>query len=833
MSKVLVCSYHGLGDNILLTAVLRKYKELNPESEITLAGLKRFENSLPQLLSGLDFIKEVKCILPDVWNDFDDIKSGVQAVIDISNNMEGFDKKFVPYCARIDGEDIYLHKILRFAKELGVEIDNLEDLQTEIKVKDEYKKKVSDFLGNYTNPLVVIHNKAGNTPKEFIEDEMSNVLKNLPASATVFEFGRKSFNKSQIIEENDMEFTKALVDKADIIVAIDSVILNMANALRKNIIALFKYTPVHQVMLPQRDAIIIGIDNNVTCISKWKEYKNRLIETFSTKKSYGRVIITGAGHSGGNWLTEIARQSGEFEFTDVVDDRSLFYKKNLPNGYGTKLTTDDVNMTPFLLDRLLNRYDDMKVLFSVRHPFDNCLSKIYRGMPDFEDNEPSVSDRLFYSWDATLNGCVKSMEASYEMLQFLKTKYDDRLLVVKLEDLIENREAQVDRICKFLGVEKNDKMINAFKHTRNRHHKGRYNNELDKTQSNLRDNLDNIYNGFFKNRGKIVEFVNNNTKWMLDGFGYTMNVISPTIYDPMCYWAHMLTFRCDGNCPYCIVDGRGKHVRRNEMSGKEIVDWWNSLEHQRGQRLSLIGGEPTLHKDIVEIVNNLQGYNITITTNCVGKFYEDEDFHKKFKPHPTSILRINTSYHPHAIRPEEYIRIIKLYESAGHHVDQKAFVYTPEVMSKYKDEIETVKKEIPLKSPPFLGFYNDKDGFDAECKPEYLEPNEKYWDQEGAKVLCGINDYDFYRKMCGQEEGSNVKCNHALLALMLDPEGTLFSCHYKMYYNLDPICNINNIRFLRDSDLKCDHFGKCNWCDLPRFYYAHSNLFLNRHFKNE
>ena len=290
-------------------------------------------------------------------------------------------------------------------------------------------------------------------------------------------------------------------------------------------------------------------------------------------------------------------------------------------------------------------------------------------------------------------------------------------------------------------------------------------------------------------------------------------------YHPMSYWAHMITFRCQSGCEYCIVDGRGKHKSREELSGKEILDWWNGLYHPNTQRLSLIGGETTLHPDLIEIVNNLDGYNITITTNCQGKFFEDEKY-KQLKQQPNSTLRINTSYHPHAISPEKYIERVKRMRDCGLYVDQVAFVYTPDI-EKYRKQIEQVREALPeLKSPPFLGFWTEENGYAKDFAPEFLYPNEDYWDQDSAKNMCGIHDYDFYREMCGQEKPKTVWCPHGVFSLIIDPSGDYFGCHFKLYYDLDPICNIKNFRPIQVKDLKCNWSGFTNWCDIPRLEFG-------------
>lgn len=288
-------------------------------------------------------------------------------------------------------------------------------------------------------------------------------------------------------------------------------------------------------------------------------------------------------------------------------------------------------------------------------------------------------------------------------------------------------------------------------------------------------------------------------------------------YRPNVYWAHMVTLRCPGACKYCIIDGRGKcKIKgRLELDGKEILKWWNGLHHFKNQRLSLIGGEPFLHKDILEILANLENYYVTITTNCGGPFFDNNNFANLIKIHPSSSLRINTSYHPHYITAEQYIRIIKKLKEAGHFVDQIAYVKHPEI-HKYQKDIDEVKKHFDLMDVPFLGFWNETKGFNAPYEIQNLYPNTNSNDYEMARSQCGISDYNEYIQMCGKPGGSIVKCTHPTLSLIIGPEGNYYHCHYKLYYDIDPVCNIKNFEPLSGEKETCAHFGKCNWCDIPR-----------------
>lgn len=286
-------------------------------------------------------------------------------------------------------------------------------------------------------------------------------------------------------------------------------------------------------------------------------------------------------------------------------------------------------------------------------------------------------------------------------------------------------------------------------------------------------------------------------------------------HHPQTYWAHMLTLRCNAKCPFCILNGRGKCSITGELPGGEILEFWNGLEHNPGQRLSLIGGETTLHADIVEIVQGLENYSLTLTTNCFSPFYRNEKFWELLKPHPTSTLRINTTFHPGQIKPEQYIEVIRKFRESDYFVDQTSYVYRPDI-KKYADEIAIVEKEIKLTSPPFLGFWDEECGFDASFDPANIEPNESYHSQEEAARICGLHDIDAYRDMCGQHTKREVICDHPMRSLIVGPDGFVYHCHYKMYYGIDPHAHISGFKPVRESDRKCRHYGFCNWCDVPR-----------------
>ena len=246
--RVLFVSWHGLGDNVMLTPALRKYREQYPNRHVAVAGLQRFGNTLVQLLSGLPFVDEVLPCLPDAWNDFSDYQTGVSAVLAQGQKIareKGFHRIIVLPTKRQDG--YRLHKVFRFADEVNVQLERLVELQTELSVSDAADQAAKEFLRLLPRPVIVLHATAGNNRKTLPPAEVEKLLTRFPAG-TVLEFGRQSCARCVPLLETDMEMTKAIIKHADRVVAIDSVVMHMAGALRKPLTAIFSHTPIHQAI---------------------------------------------------------------------------------------------------------------------------------------------------------------------------------------------------------------------------------------------------------------------------------------------------------------------------------------------------------------------------------------------------------------------------------------------------------------------------------------------------------------------------------------------------------------------------------------------------------
>ena len=94
------------------------------------------------------------------------------------------------------------------------------------------------------------------------------------------------------------------------------------------------------------------------------------------------------------------------------------------------------------------------------------------------------------------------------------------------------------------------------------------------------------------------------------------------------YWAAFITMLCTGNCKYCIqtLSPEEFHSAKfeYEKDSLELEEWlrfFNNIQKYKNYPLSIIGGEPTIHKDFYELVNGLNEYYITTTSNLVSPIF--------------------------------------------------------------------------------------------------------------------------------------------------------------------------------------------------------------------
>ena len=271
------------------------------------------------------------------------------------------------------------------------------------------------------------------------------------------------------------------------------------------------------------------------------------------------------------------------------------------------------------------------------------------------------------------------------------------------------------------------------------------------------------------------------------------------------YWGAFLTLACTANCSYCIqkMDYASFQIARrtNILSGRQWVHFLNAIEHKQNQPIALIGGEPSLHPDFITILNNLEGYVVTVTTNLISRHFSNVDEFVK-KLHTKSPVRFNTSFHPGFISAEDYIARVKRMRELGLWVDQVAMVDHPN--SDYQKYREVFARHgLALRSQTFLGYWKGK---------LYPTPDDPYVTNDPREH--GIYDLRLYKEGFSARQKSSIYCQTR--RFLIAPDGLVYNCHYHLYSRTNPVGDLLKDELnLKEDYYYCEDFGFCNPCDFP------------------
>lgn len=228
-----------------------------------------------------------------------------------------------------------------------------------------------------------------------------------------------------------------------------------------------------------------------------------------------RILISGTSRSGTCLLTEVVRGLDIVNFSKRVEDRKFFEYEKLPENYGTKLTTNYHTLED--LKRVMNKYQDLYLVFTLRHPIDVVLSKIRREQRKSDGGDREREDITSIG---TVETAIFSIKDFYKKYKFIINHYPGRSHSVKLENLLLLPEITINKVSDFFQVKSTEKAFKFYEYDRNKYHHKRYKRQIDLSQIKLHERWDTIYEGFFKDRRDDVEYAKKELYFIIKGFGY-------------------------------------------------------------------------------------------------------------------------------------------------------------------------------------------------------------------------------------------------------------------------------------------------------------------------
>ena len=260
-------------------------------------------------------------------------------------------------------------------------------------------------------------------------------------------------------------------------------------------------------------------------------------------------------------------------------------------------------------------------------------------------------------------------------------------------------------------------------------------------------------------------------------------IIIPQSYN---YIAVFLSLACNLRCSYCInYFEKGAFVKQ-QLSGKDWIKGLNRIVSRDDLPVSLQGGEPSLHRDFIEILNNIKPtLNVDVLTNL--QFDEDE-LVKKVPPgrikRKSPYASIRVSYHPETMSLEPLVKKVLTLQNNGFSIGIWGVMHPSQEAEIVRAQAYCTSLGIDFRTKEFLGEYDGK-----------MYGTFRY---EGA---------------CDKKFEKHVLCKTT--ELIVGSNGDVYRCHSDLYEGRKSIGNILDEDFeIEEKFRECNVFGHCNPCDV-------------------
>ena len=222
------------------------------------------------------------------------------------------------------------------------------------------------------------------------------------------------------------------------------------------------------------------------------------------------------------------------------------------------------------------------------------------------------------------------------------------------------------------------------------------------------------------------------------------------------------------------------------MTGEEWVEALDRISSRPDLPVTLQGGEPSLHKGFIHILNNVKpALNLDILTNLqfdADEFMEKVDPERIKRPSPYASIRV--SYHPETMELRPLARKVLKLQDAGFSIGVWGVMHPAQATEILEARKYCAGLGIDFRAKEFLGEYKGR--------------------MYGTYKYPGSCDRGFARDvMCRTTE------------LILGPDGGVYRCHSDLYEARPPVGNLTDPGFdIEDTFRICHAFGHCNPCDV-------------------
>jgi cyclic pyranopterin phosphate synthase len=295
----------------------------------------------------------------------------------------------------------------------------------------------------------------------------------------------------------------------------------------------------------------------------------------------------------------------------------------------------------------------------------------------------------------------------------------------------------------------------------------------------------------------------------------------------------LLTEKCVRACPYCFAKEYLKESRENVLSWENLIYIADLFEASNEKRVSLLGGEPTLHPEFVDFVLYLhqRKFRVNVFTSGImaaGTLNTAKEYLLKI---PVGNLSFVCNYnHPNSSTPNETKQINKFLKTFSKYTTLSFNLYKHDFDFIYL--VDAIKKH-DLKKHIRLGLAQPIPGQKNECLSlrevkdiakrlrnqfDILEKNRISLGFDCGMPLCIFSNEDLGRLFKLNRGRIQFSC---LPAIDIGPDMQVWSCfplcNYdkKSLYDFDNVQEIRNYFCEQNNNLRKERkgiFEECNTC---------------------
>lgn len=250
------------------------------------------------------------------------------------------------------------------------------------------------------------------------------------------------------------------------------------------------------------------------------------------------------------------------------------------------------------------------------------------------------------------------------------------------------------------------------------------------------------------------------------------------------YIGAFLTLSCNFRCSYCI-NRFSDLLLRPRLQAEDWINFINRIKTRPDLPISLQGGEPTLHPEFYDIVNNIdKKIPLDLLTN--GNFdvnYFMSHIHPDRFKRDAPYASIRFSFHPSQMSFLQLIDKATALQQNGYSVGIWAIDHPENEKAINEARIIADETGVDFRVKEFLGYYAGK--------------------------LYGTYKYDGAFE---QSKSKTVECKTT--ELLISPNGAIHRCHSDLYVNANPYATIHSTDLCLGEWRACNRFGYCNPCDV-------------------